>query len=60
MDPSGIWHNVLAGDVWIDETYISVDKADRAAKSGKGLRGISQNKIAIATANGGKALVVVL
>lgn len=28
---------VLSGDVWIDETYVSVDKADRATKGGKGL-----------------------
>lgn len=49
---------VLSGEVWIDETYVSVDKADRITKGGKGLRGISRNKIAIAAATDGKGLVV--
>ncbi|MDY6391357.1 MAG: hypothetical protein SPL80_00795 [Bacilli bacterium] len=50
---------VLSGDVWLDETFVSVDKEDRVTKGGKGLRGISRNKIAIGVATDGKSLVVV-
>lgn len=50
---------VLSGDVWLDETYVSVDKKDRVTKGGKSLRGISRNKIAIGAATDGKSLVVV-
>ena len=50
---------VLSGDVWLDETYVSVDKKDRVAKGGKGLRGVSRNKIAIGVATDGRSIVVI-
>lgn len=50
---------VLSGRVWLDETYVSVDKKDRVTKRGKGLRGISRNKIAIGVATDGRRLVVI-
>jgi transposase-like protein len=50
---------VLSGDVRLDETYVSVDKKDRATKGGKGLRGISRNMIAIGVATDGKSLIVI-
>lgn len=50
----------LSGRVWIDETFISVDSAERKAKEdGKMPRGISRNKICIATATDGKMAVFV-
>lgn len=49
---------VLEGTVWLDETFVSVDKPDRVSKDGKSLRGISRNKLAIATATDGTRLVI--
>jgi transposase-like protein len=50
---------VLSGRVWLDETFVSVDKPKRVRKGGKGLRGISRNMIAIGVATDGKSLVVI-
>ncbi len=41
---------VLMGDVYLDETFYSVRKADAVRKNGKLLRGISRNKMCIGTA----------
>ena len=41
---------VLKGDVYLDETFYSVRKADAVRKNGKLLRGISRNKMCIGTA----------
>ena len=49
---------VLAGRVWLDETFVKVDARDRQSKGGRGLRGISRNLIAIGTATDGKGLLV--
>jgi len=40
---------ILSGNVYIDETYFSVIKSDTVLKNGKKLRGISRNKIGVAT-----------
>ena len=50
---------VLSGDVWLDETYVSVGKKDRVTKGGKLLRGVSRNKIAIGFATDGRSVVVI-
>ena len=50
---------VLSGDVWLDETYVSVDKKDRVTKGGKLLRGVSRNKIAIGVATDGRSVVAI-
>lgn len=50
---------VLSGRVWLDETFVSVDRRDRVSKGGKLLRGISRNKIAIGVATDGRRLVVI-
>ncbi len=47
---------VLSGRVWLDETFISVDKGKRHLEGGKSLRGISRDKIAIGTATDGEHL----
>lgn len=48
----------LSGRVYMDETFVSVDAADRKAKDdGKMPRGISKNKICIVTATDGKTAV---
>lgn len=41
---------VLKGNVYLDETFYSVRKADAVRKNGKLLRGISRNKMCIGTA----------
>ena len=41
---------ILKGDVYLDETYYSVSKADAVRKNGKLLRGISRNKMCIGVA----------
>ena len=41
---------VLSGRIFIDETYFSKKKSDVITKNGKKLRGISINKIGVATA----------
>ena len=41
---------VLKGDVYLDETFYSVRKADAVRKDGKLLRGISRNKMCIGVA----------
>lgn len=41
---------ILSGTIWIDETFLSVPKSRVKKRSGKKLRGISRNKIAIACA----------
>ena len=41
---------ILSGDVWMDETFLSVLKSKVKKRNGKKLRGISRNKIAIACA----------
>ena len=48
----------LGETVWLDETFVSVDKPDRVTEEGKSLRGISRNKIAIATATDGTGLII--
>lgn len=40
---------VLSGDVYIDETFFTVEKTKIVKKNGKKLRGISRNKICVAT-----------
>ena len=50
---------VLSGDVWLDETYVSVGKKDRVTKGGKLLRGVSRNKIAIGVATDGRSVVAI-
>lgn len=41
---------VLSGRIYIDETYFSKKKSEETVKDGKRLRGISSNKIGVATA----------
>lgn len=41
---------ILKGDVYLDETFYSVRKADAVRKNGKLLRGISRNKMCIGVA----------
>ena len=36
---------VLSGDVWLDETYVSVGKKDRVTKGGKLLRGVDAGRM---------------
>lgn len=48
---------MLEGRVWLDETYVSVDKKEREKKDGKSLRGISRNLIAIGVATDGRNMV---
>ena len=49
---------MLRGRVWLDETFVSVDKKDRATKGGKALRGISRNKIAVGVATDGRSTII--
>lgn len=44
---------VLSGRVYIDETYFSVKPKDEAKNGGKHYRGLSRNKICVATATDG-------
>lgn len=48
---------MLDGRVWLDETYITVDKKEREKKGGKSLRGVSRNLIAIGVATDGRNMV---
>lgn len=51
---------MLEGKVWLDETYVPVDKCERAmGKDGKAPRGISSNLLAIGAATDGRSLYVV-
>ena len=51
---------VLNGNVWIDETFLSVPKSKIKKRNGKKLRGISRNKIAIACAKDGNGHSVMI
>ena len=51
---------VLKDKVWLDETFVPVDKKERVAKDGKKLRGISKNLIAIGIATDGKRMYAVV
>ena len=56
---SGCQDNViLSGRVYLDETYFSVKPKDKEKKGGKLLRGLSRNKICVATATDGKHVIL--
>lgn len=49
---------ILSGRVYLDETYFSVKPKDEERKDGKLLRGLSRNKICVATATDGKHVLL--
>lgn len=51
---------MLKGTVWLDETYVRVDKRKRVTKGGKGLRGISRNQVCIGVATDGESHLIVV
>lgn len=50
---------MLKGRIWLDETFVGVEKKKRVRKDGKKLRGISRNLIAIGTATDGESVFIV-